>query len=87
MLTRNESADLVERIVGHLVARSPDSTGGIRMFGVDSFLDATSDIDMHKDHRDWLIERLSKSSVLDDIDKFAVNMRAAGSTLAVPWRD
>ena len=86
-LTRNESADLFERIVGNLMARVPASTRGIRTFGVDAFLDTAGSDALHQDHRDWLAERLNKETVLDEIDKFAATMRAAGSPAPEAWWD
>jgi len=86
-LTRNESAGLLENIVGHLIARAPESTAHIAKSGVGSFLAGVRGDELHIQHFGWLMERLSKQDVVDEIDKFAATMRAAGSKTDVPWRD
>lgn len=86
-LTRAESADKLKYIWSTIVEESPDSTNAIRDKGAVSYVVQGFDVlGVHEDHLEWLWPRLGKTG-LDEIDLFAVKMRALGSATDVPWRD
>jgi len=87
-LTRNESADRIKEIWSTIVEEAPRSTYDMRAVGAGVYTMARFDlVGVHDDHYNWLMERLEKGSVLDDIDAFAAKMRDAGGALDAPWRD
>ena len=89
-LTRNESADKIQKIWATVVERSPASTNRLRLVGAVAYIGEATDYnvaDLHRDHYQWLVNALNGEVVLDAIDTLAAIARAAGGSIASPWRD
>lgn len=101
-LTRNESADLVQKAWATMVENSPEDTDYIREHGVESYLlEANPErfFGADTDHYEWLFAMLSDEETLRLADKFAATARKAadrtrptivndnGDTVPVFWRD
>lgn len=87
-LTRNESADRVQKVGAMAVENAPESTQRIRDLGVSSYIEEIIDpIGMQTDHYEWLFDALSDGETLDLVDALAARARIAGGEIAVPWRD
>lgn len=97
-LTRNQSADRLKHIWSTIVEEAPGSTSAIQQIGAMPYVvDSFDIIGVHSDHLAWLWPRLSNQLVelpngrtivpLDEIERFAGVMRAAGPGIDAPWRD
>lgn len=87
-LSRNQSADLIEHIVGAIIARAPESTQAIIARGLTVYLAENFEIEgIHEDHFGWLVSRLLMPGALSLIDDFAAEIRALGEGVDSPWRD
>lgn len=88
-LTRNESADKLQRVWATILERAPESTKPLfDAEDLPGYLEIHYDFEgIHQDHFDWLIARLDNDLVLCEIDAFAEKVRSAGPAIEAPWRD
>lgn len=93
--TRQQSADLFERVVGHIECRAPQSTADIAAMTPEVYLGQWVDMPhMHQDHYTELLAMLkgvdpeTGETALEKINRHAAEMRSFMTGSArVPWYD
>ncbi len=93
-LTRNESADLFQKIWSTIVEEAPESTAAIRRLGLVAYVTGHKRFslsllsELHTDHLDYLTHVLTIDPLgCQLVDKFAQDIRAIAGATASPWRD